>query len=162
MTDCQTVTKYTKADLWKFPFNKQSLFLFMIRLYFALQCPTLKKIVAVCMKWSWMLWILSETYFNQNWLELSYMLSQTWKWNITAQSDHDHLCWASLKTSFQNLHVLWSVYASKRYPGLVFYLLTFQSTALIQGNSLGNLVLFLIRFCFICTSDKKTLHSPTW
>ena len=30
----------------------------------------------------------------------------------------------------------------KKNPGLVFYLLTFQSTALIRGNGLGNLIYF--------------------
>ena len=50
----------------------------------------------------------------------------------------------------------------KKYPGLVFYLLAFRSTALIRGNSFGNLVLFLICVCFICISDKKTLYNPTW
>ena len=53
-------------------------------------------------------------------------------------------------------------YTLRKYSGLVFYLLTFQSTALIRINSLGNLVLFLICVCFICISDKKTLYNPTW
>ena len=42
-----------------------------------------------------MLWILSETHFNQNWFKLSYIISQTCKWNISTHSDHDHICWAS-------------------------------------------------------------------
>ena len=37
MTDRQTVTKYTKADLWKLPCNKQSLFFFMTLLHIAFQ-----------------------------------------------------------------------------------------------------------------------------
>ena len=62
-------------------------------------------LLSVLIKWPWVLWILSETYFNQNQLKLRYMLPQTYICNIAAPSDHGHLCWASRKTSFQCLHL---------------------------------------------------------
>ena len=161
MTDHQTVTKYT-IDLWKLLCNKQSLFFFMTVLYIAFQLNSVPhpKEDRCCLYEVILLGILRETYFHQNWFKLSYTLSQTCKWNITTHSDHDHLCWASRKTSFQCLHVLWSIYATKKYPGLIFYLLTFWSTAVIRWKSLGNLVLFLICVCVICISDKKMLYIP--
>ena len=61
--------------------------------------------IAVCTKWPWVLWILSETNFNQSQLKLCYLLTQTYISNISTPSDHGHLCWASRKTSFQCLHL---------------------------------------------------------
>ena len=43
-----------------------------------------------------------------------------------------------------NVYMCCDIYATKKYPGLVFYLLIFRSTALIHGNSLGNLVLLFL------------------
>ena len=105
-----------------------------------------------------MLWILNETYFNQNKLKFCKMLSQTYIWNISAHSDHGHLCWASRKTSFQCLYlhlaVINIVRLWKKCLGLL-YLLKFRSTVLIWQKSLDNLVLFVISACFICISDKR-------
>ena len=47
------------------------------------------------------------------------MLSQICKWNITTHSDHDHLCWASRKMSFQCSHVLWSIYLQGSFSGAI-------------------------------------------
>ena len=125
MTDRQTVTKYTIEDLWKLPCYKQSHFSFMTLLCIAFQLnsvPHPKNMVAICSKWSWVLWILNETYFNQNWFKRSYMLSKTCIWNISAHSDHDHLCWASRKTSFQFTCAVINIRYEKKYPSLVFLL----------------------------------------
>ena len=142
MTD-QTATKYTLEDLWKFPCDKQSLFFFMTLLYIAFQLNSVPhpKEDRCCLYWVILnvmdfRWI----YYNQNWFKLSYKLSQTCKWNISAHSGHVHRCWVSRKTSFQSLLVLWSVYATKKYPVLAFLLADISSYCL-DWDSHGNLVL---------------------
>ena len=51
--------------------------------------PKKVRFVAVCIKWSWVLWILRDTYFNQNQLKLHCMPSQTYMQYI-------HTFWSSI------------------------------------------------------------------